>query len=181
VEHVSRHPIYVYGFDTGVGLPRGTDDYRDHPDYFRSGDFPMDTFDLLRQLEPRSELILGDVAETVSTQTFKAPIGFMAFDLDLYSSTAAALALFHRADVPRLRRTALYFDDVALECNHRFAGELLAIEEFNAKSDTVKIDQWRGVRHGRPFPEAAWLDGMYVAHDLQGMVRTTRSVRARAR
>jgi hypothetical protein len=29
---------------------------------------------------------------------------------------------------------------------HRFAGELLAIEEFNARSKDVKIDRWRGLQ-----------------------------------
>jgi hypothetical protein len=181
VERVTRSPIYVYGFDTGSGLPPGTGDYRDHPDVWCPGDFQMDEAALRSRLGPRSSLILGDVAETVFSQTFEAPIGFVAIDLDLYSSTSAALALFHRNDVQRLVRTALYFDDVTMECTHRFAGELLAIAEFNAKSDAVKIDRWSGLRHGRPFSEASWLDGMYLAHDLGAIDRTRATRRSPAR
>jgi hypothetical protein len=183
VECVTQSPIYVYGFDTGSGLPPGTDDYRDHPDCWCPGDFPMDETALRSRLGPRSALILGDVAETALSQTFEAPVGFVAIDLDLYSSTVAALAIFHRTDVQRLVRTALYFDEVTMECNHRFAGELLAIEEFNAKSDTVKIDRWRGLRHERPFPEAPWLDGMYLAHDVEAIsrARATRESQGPAR
>src|SRR5207245_1962589 len=33
----------VFGFDTGHGLSEGTGDYRDHPDVWRAGDYPMDT------------------------------------------------------------------------------------------------------------------------------------------
>ena len=39
----------------------------------------------------------------------------------------------------------MYFDDVKRIFNHRFAGELLAIDEFNAMNENVKIDRWRGI------------------------------------
>ena len=42
--HASRLPKYkidVYGFDTGVGLPKPVD-YRDSPNLFSENDFPMD-------------------------------------------------------------------------------------------------------------------------------------------
>jgi hypothetical protein len=44
---------------------------------------------------------------------------------------------------------------------HRFAGELLAIDEFNRATELVKIDQWRDIDNDRAFPEAAWLKDMY--------------------
>jgi hypothetical protein len=47
---------------------------------------------------------------------FAALIGFVAFDLDLYSFTAAALVLFRRRDIQRARRVALYFDEVSMGC-----------------------------------------------------------------
>jgi hypothetical protein len=57
--------------------------------------------------------------------------------------------------------------------NHRLAGEALAIEAFNHQIGCeVKIDPWRGVRHRRPFPDALWLDGAYIAHDLAAISRT---------
>ena len=68
-----------------------------------------------------------------------------------------------------LRRTYLYFDDVAdpqASFLHRFAGELLAIDEFNDRNAAVKIDVWRGLRSGRIFQESEWIEKMYIAHDL---------------
>jgi len=63
----------------------------------------------------------------------------------------------------------MYCDDVDLMFTHRFAGELLAIEEFNKSDVGVKIDCWRGIAKQRPFPEAAWLNRMYIAHDVDAI------------
>jgi hypothetical protein len=41
------------------------------------------------------------------------------------------------------------------------------LNEFNEESSTVKIDRWYGVKSGRPFPERAFLDKLFVAHDLE--------------
>ncbi len=84
--------IRVHGFDNGpTGLPEFIGDYRDHPDKWKPGDFPMDVDRLRSRLGPRTTLVLGDVAETVPgffDDPRVPPIGFVAFDLDLYSSTA---------------------------------------------------------------------------------------------
>jgi hypothetical protein len=173
---VERHTaveIHVYGFDSGRGLPRGTGDYRDHPDVWKPGDYQMDEPGLRRQLAARTTLTIGDVATTATSQPLAAPIGFVSLDLDLYSSTAAALQILLREDVQLLRRVALYFDDLDAAYNHRFAGELLAIDEFNADSKKVKIDQWRGLQSGRPFPDADWLRAMYLAHNLAAISHVT--------
>jgi len=158
--------VYVYGFDSGTGLPQGTGDYRDHPDVWKPGDYQMDEPALRSRLAPSTTLVIEDVSETALRQPLAAPVGFVALDLDLYSSTWAALRLLLRSDIHLLRRVALYFDDTDAEYNHRFAGEILAIDEFNRASESVKIDYWRGIQSGRPFPEAGWLKGMYLAHDL---------------
>jgi hypothetical protein len=63
----------------------------------------------------------------------------------------------------------LYFDDTEHSISHRFAGELLAIDEFNRDNDHVKIDRWRGLASDRPFPEASFLQKMYMAHDLKAI------------
>jgi hypothetical protein len=160
--------IDVYGFDSGRGLPDFIGDHRDHPDKWRPGDYRMNVALLKAQLSPTTTLVLGDVSKMIDGLNFSAPLGFLAMDLDLYSSTAAALRILSH---PRLRRTALYFDDVDEEINHRFAGELLAIDEFNEASKDVKIDRWRGIQSGRPFPEADWLRGMYLAHDIEAIGR----------
>jgi len=163
--------VRVYGFDMGTGLPQGTGDYRDHPDQWMAGDFWMDVPSLKAKLTDRTELILGNIRETVGSCAIEAPLGFVAIDVDFYSSTVDALRLLCRPDVGRLHRVALYFDDARMHWNHRYAGELLAIEEFNARSASVKIDQWRGLRAGRAFPDAAWIEGMYLAHDLEAITR----------
>src|SRR3954451_22788552 len=54
-ENVSRLTgvsITVHGFDTGTGMPAPVD-YRDHPDLYAEGDFPMD-FGALQTILPPS-------------------------------------------------------------------------------------------------------------------------------
>jgi hypothetical protein len=165
--------IKVYGFDNGsAGLPAFIGDHRDHPDKWKPGDFPMDEPLLRSKIGPRTTLILGDVAETVPRfcdDSSVPPVGFVAFDLDLYSSTTAALRVLSMPGKKALDHVALYFDDIEHSISCRFAGELLAIEEFNESSSHVKIDRWRGLPSDRPFPEASFLQKMYMAHDLQSI------------
>jgi hypothetical protein len=95
--------------------------------------------------------------------------------VDFYSSAASVLRLFEGANRRILRRTFLYFDDVAdpqMTLFHRFAGELLAIDEFNGRNAEVKIDIWRGLRAGRIFQDSGWIDKMFIAHDLTAINRT---------
>lgn len=160
--------INVYGFDLAAGLPESTD-FRDHPDAWRPGDYPMGDVDALRsRLLPHAHLVLGDVASTVPefVKRQSCPVGFVSVDLDLYSSTRAALQIFTMADRKMLPHTPMYFDDTLLAFNHRFAGELLAIDEFNIESSDVKIDIWRSLPAETAFPESPWLRAMYLAHDL---------------
>src|SRR5687767_4483396 len=56
VEKETGIGIKVVGFDSGVGLPEPTGDHRDHPDYWREGDFPLDEPALRRQLSTRTRL-----------------------------------------------------------------------------------------------------------------------------
>jgi hypothetical protein len=120
------------------------------------------------RLNRNTRLIIGDVAETVPTfvaaQT--APVGFAAMDLDLYSSTRAALELFTLPSAQMLPKTALYFDDIVQHFNHSFAGELLAIDEFNRETAAVKIDRWRGIQEYTAFADSPWASQMYIAHQL---------------
>jgi hypothetical protein len=172
VEKETGVRILVYGFDSGEGIPDGCDDYRDHPDQWITGDYRMDEAKLRSQLTSRTDLVLGDVEKTVPkfvAEIQKAPIGFLAMDLDLYSSTMAAFRVLSLPKKKMLRRVPMYFDDVRFFFNHKFAGELLAIDEFNQIQDDVKIDIWRGLPDGRVFFENPWLRNMYVAHDLKAI------------
>lgn len=162
--------IKVYGFDMGpTGLPSFIGDHRDHPEEWKPGDFPMDVVALRARLDDRTKLVLGNIGDTVPT-FFEAftppPIGFVSIDLDLYSSTRDALRVFLGPGKRMLWHTPMYFDDIDSMFNHRFAGERLAIDDFNASSSYVKIDRWHGVQRERPFPERPYLQQMYVAHDL---------------
>ena len=165
--------VKVYGFDMGAGgLPAFAGDHRDHPDWWRPGDFPMNEATLRTRLTDRTTLILGDVKDTVPEffqRCHPPPIGFVSFDLDLYSSTRDALRIFALPDRTMLWHVPLYFDDIDFLCNHKFAGELFAIDEFNAQTCDIKIDRWYGVKEGRPFPERGFLDKLYVAHDLKAV------------
>jgi len=164
--------IEVYGFDSGLGLPEACGDYRDHPDIWQPGDFQMNCDELRQQLSKDTRLVLGSIEHTVLQEELTSPIGFIAFDLDFYSSTVHALRLFSRKDVSFLNRVGAYFDDINDSHNHRFAGELLAIEEFNNTSESFRIDRRRGIRQGRPFPEAGWLERMFIVHNLKAISAT---------
>jgi hypothetical protein len=165
--------IKVYGFDMGsAGLPALIGDYRDHPDRWRPGDFPMDEAALRRRLTDRTTLILGNVRDTVSGffERFQPPpIGFMAVDVDLYSSTSDVLRILTLPGMRMLWHVPVYFDDIDSLVNHEWGGQLLAIREFNNRNRHIKIDRWYGVKAGRPFPERPYLEQLYVAHDLDAI------------
>jgi hypothetical protein len=172
VENETGVEIAVYGFDTGTGLPVHCGDYRDHPDHWMPFDFPMDEGALRRRLMPRTSLIMGNVAETIPrfvAEIQQSPVGFFAVDVDLYSSAKKVLQLLVLPGKKMLRRVPIYFDDTDLIFNHKFAGELLAIDEFNGESESVKIDIWRGMGRTRVFSDASWLHNMYMAHDLEAI------------
>lgn len=135
--------IDVYGFDTGYGLP-GPLDYRDQPYNFERGSYDMDVQELKSRLK-KAELILGDVKDTIDV-FFKeydpAPIGAIAFDIDYYSSTVAALEMFNASERYFLPRIFCYFDDVSgdeIALHSDFTGERLAISEFNEDHETMKL------------------------------------------
>ena len=172
VERETGIGISVYGFDAGSGLPALCGDYRDHPDQWRPSDYRMDEQALRRRLSSRTTLILGDIKTTLPAFVAARqapPLGFVSVDVDLYSSTVDTLKVFTQPGKCMLRRVPMYFDDTEFVFNHRFAGELLAIEEFNHAQNGVRIDIWRGLRKHRPFPESPWLRNMYMAHDLEAI------------
>lgn len=160
--------IRVIGFDTGEGLPASCDDYRDHPDQWQASDYKMDVPKLRARLTDRTDLHLGNIKATLPAFVAKphAPIGFIACDVDLYSSAHDVLELLVLPGRRVLRRVFMYFDDIDFVFNHRFAGEWLAIDEFNREHDLMKIDVWHGIKKGRVFRDDPWLDKMFIAHDL---------------
>ena len=157
--------IEVVGFDGGTGMPAPVD-YRDHPDCYREGDYPMDMNALKLKLPPQCSLWLGNFEETIPRflQNLEAPIGFVAIDVDYYSSTKKALALFNGDSSKYLRIPMIYFDDIWDESHNRWAGEFLAINEFNLANRLRKLEPYQFLRSRRLFKNARWIDQIYAFH-----------------
>jgi hypothetical protein len=159
--------IDVYGFDRAVGLPKSSD-IRDLPYTWEEGFFTMDIEELQSRLNG-TRLVLGDIRDTVPTfvENFApAPIGFVAVDLDYYSSTVDALRVFELDENHVLPRVLCYFDDTVGEdhvLQNDLVGELLAIREFNTGSSGSKILPVNGLKAKRDLP-ANWNDSMFAMH-----------------
>ena len=160
--------IHVAGFDSGKGMPQPVD-YRDLPHVWAGGFYAMEEEKLRARLSPKTQLVIGDVAEMVGRWTAPAPIGFAAFDLDYYSSTKAALSLFEAAEErPHLPRVYCYFDDIIWPeraCHNEYTGELGAIRDFNETHTSLKVCPIHMLHHTLPH-RYAWSDAMYVLHDF---------------
>ena len=163
--------ITVVGFDSGTGLPAPAD-YRDLPHVWSQGFYSMDEQKLRAKLLPNTELILGDVKETVPQWLSRRailPLGFIAFDLDYYSSTVAAFRVFETENFnSRLPRVYCYFDDIIwpeIACHNEYTGELCAIREFNERHQHKKICPLHRLNRMRVHEER-WNDQIYVAHDF---------------
>jgi hypothetical protein len=159
--------IDIYGFDSGSGLPAPSD-FRDMPYAWEQGFYAMDA-DRLKDRLRSAKLIIGDVRDTVRHfgDENPAPIGFISFDLDYYSSTTAALEVLDLPFEKLLPRIFCYFDDVAggpSYCYNEFTGELLAINEFNQSRADRKLAKIAGLRHNFRSLPTLWHEQMYVAH-----------------
>lgn len=114
--------IKVYGFDAGSGLPRFETDFREHPDHWISGDYPMNQAELRKNLNPNTTLVIGEISQTLPDhiRALRELIEFVSVDVDLYSSTKDVLRMFEMPERPMLRRVFLYFDDIDFMFNHMF-------------------------------------------------------------
>jgi len=161
--------IEVIGFDAAGGMPAPVD-YRDLPYVWQPGFFEMDVERLRARLRS-ARLVLGDVRETVPRFVAAggfSPIGFISFDLDYHSSTAASFPLLDVQPELRLPRLFCYFDDVIgddWELHSSFTGELAAIAEYNDGHQSRKLAPINGLSHKRRIA-ASWNDQVYVSHDF---------------
>jgi hypothetical protein len=159
----------VAGFDSGEGMPPPAD-YRDHPELYKEGWFPMDREALERSLPANAELHFGPIGETIGPFVEElgpeAPLAFATLDVDFYSSSKGALRLFEGRPEAYLPCFPLYVDDLALPTHTRFAGELLAIREFNDAHELRKLDWDWNLANGRVFKRAEWLTHMFKVHVL---------------
>ena len=160
--------VNIYGFDTGEGMPEPID-FRDLPHIWQPGFFKMD-IDLLMERIKSAKLVIANVKDTLVNFKIspEAPIGFISFDLDFYSSTMSAFEIFKKNSDMRLPRVFLWMDDTIgdhWETHSKFAGELLAIEEYNSNNEykkIAKINCLNAKLHNNPW----WSDGIYVHHEF---------------
>jgi len=166
VEQKTNIGIDVFGFDSGVGLPKPKD-FRDQPNIWFEGQLPMDRAELESKL-CRAKLRLGPVKETLPPFIAgnPAPVAFASFDLDLYSSTRDALSLFESNYALLLPRVVAYFDDIFGLSYNDYCGERAAIAEFNCSNNSRKICPIHGLRYFIPRFACGdvWPDGMHFAH-----------------
>jgi hypothetical protein len=170
--------IDVYGFDTGVGLPK-PEDYRDLPYMWEEGYFAMDV-DKLRARLQHARLILGLVEETVPefTRSSFAPVAFVSIDLDMYTGTKNALKLLEASPDKLLPRIPCYFDDIMGGQGYcDYTGERLAIHEFNSEHAMRKISPHYGLKFFVPqqYVNAQWVECMYFAHIFDHLLYGSRA------
>jgi hypothetical protein len=137
--------IKVYGFDGAFGLPKSAG-YKDHPEIWNAGEYKMtDPAALRAKLPDFAQLIIGDIGETIGefeAVLSKTPLGFVAVDVDLYSSAKLALRVFQFDHLCYVPAVPIYFDDMFnLLTYNQWCGEEAAIREFNFENELRKIQR----------------------------------------
>lgn len=159
--------IEVYGFDTGVGIPKPID-YRDMPYKWSEGYYPCDVNQLKQHLRA-AQLKIGLLKDTIPDflQARPAPIAFVAFDTGMYSSTKDAMSLLRAEYAQLIPRVPCAFRSAIGKDVTEFGAELLAISEFNAESPMRKLSTIKGLTYFVP-PQFRWwwIDTMYSLHIL---------------
>jgi hypothetical protein len=172
----------IVGFDTGTGLPP-LKDHRDHPEIWSQGDFATVGRDAFEAALPaNARMYWGDVANTLDAAlaaiTADAPVGFVSHDMDIYSATRRALDVYAAPAEKLLPVGIAYFDDtlgspvrIGSLMRNRWAGQLLAIDEFNAVNTHRKVDVIRTLKYRRPLDHEQWLEQIYGVHILDHPAR----------
>lgn len=175
IEKITGIKFNLVGFDLGLGMPPPKD-FRDHPDLYGAGDFPMDYNSLRSKIPPETKIILGPIEETV--QEFiqnlpdKTPIGYVVIDVDYYCSTVAALKVFKDKNPEKyLPLVQIYFDDIDGDRHNSYCGELLAIKNFNEDCDYRKIERYQFFKTKRVFQRAKWIDHVFQLQVLDHPTR----------
>lgn len=160
--------IEVYGFDNATGLPPPAG-YRDHPELWNQGEFRLGDVEGLRNsLPPWAHLIIGDIANTVPEfikefEINKHKIAFIAVDVDFYSSTVSTLKILDMPPLNYVPAVPMYFDDINWHIIFsKYAGQELAIHEFNDSHDVRKLES----------KERFMIENFYVCHIFDHPIRT---------
>ena len=157
--------VKVVGFDNRIGLPEPVD-FRDHPEIWSSSQFAMSQNYGILDLEIKknnAELVIGDIAQTLNT--FKLDdrvLAFASIDVDYYSSTKPITDWLKKLNSKfLLPASVLYFDDVISVWTYsKYAGESLAIREFNNETVSRKIEL--------KYPSIK----LFALHDFENVYRT---------
>ena len=94
-------------------------------------------------------------------------------DVDYYSSTVDALKIFDGPPDLYLPITIVYLDDIQLAHHNPFAGELLAVAEFNAQTSLRKICRHDFLENTRIFRNAGIMPRTFEKKTKQAAVPTT--------
>lgn len=168
----------VIGFDTGEGLPE-IQDYRDHPEKYRFGDYP--SMGLKNATLPKkSKIYFGEIKDTIKnfvkeSDSNVGKIGFISIDVDLYTSTVDTLGIFKLDASKYLSKVTLHLDDMRDTDHNEYCGELLAIREFNDLNLPRKICKMNQLRNNRVFKNASYLGRMFYAHIFDSEIRKASS------
>jgi hypothetical protein len=169
ITKVSGISFKIFGFDTGAGMPPPSS-YKDHPDLYREGDYPMDFNKLQESLDDNTKLIIGKIEETLPIfmkNNFKdSPIAFISIDVDYYSSTVQALKILEMDSDQYLPRVLLYLDDLQDKSHNSWCGESAAVIEFSDSHKYRKIERHTFLRGYRIFKNARWIDHIFTGHIL---------------
>jgi len=128
----------------------------------------MDRPALEKRLAGQAELILGEVANTVTSwrPTEDAPIGAIMFDLDFYTSTMAAFGVLNQSNI--LPRVWCYFDDIRGYPGNAYTdsiGEREAIKQFNrAPERQILNDHLSPAYAFKGLPAEPWHQDIYLYH-----------------
>lgn len=164
----------IYGFDSGHGMP-APQSYRDHPELYQLGDFPMDRQALSQKLRPNVSLVLGPLSETIPTFAARdfshSPIGFVSIDVDYYTSTVEAVKVLAGPAANYFPRVMMWLDDIGNLNHNSKCGELAAIIEFTVQKPLRPIEKPLTLRNHRRFKNAPWIDHIYQCHVLDHAVR----------
>lgn len=176
--HITRETgveFRIVGFDTGEGLPT-VDGYKDHPELWSPGDFPMvDRAALLDKLGGRAEMIFGDIKDTADgfreAIDPEAPVGFVSIDVDIYTGTVSSFRCLGGRPEQYLPAVSMYFDDIDSFFANEWVGGLAAINEFNDAHQWRKISRDRSIPGLRPIKATDWYPRMWVYHVLDHVDR----------
>jgi hypothetical protein len=164
----------IFGFDTGAGMP-APQSYKDHPDLYQAGDFPMNFDALAKNLDGNTTLVIGPLSETIkefsSREFIDAPVGFISIDVDYYSSTVNALEVLKMETKNLFPRVIVWLDDIGNLNHNSKCGELAAILEFTDQNQMRPIEKHPSLRNHRIFKQAPWIDHIYQCHVLDHPIR----------